>query len=55
MLERTANNQQMELENRIGVLVGLFEPLMLVVMGGIVLLIVLAIMMPILNMNNLVG
>ncbi|CAM3634498.1 type II secretion system inner membrane protein GspF [Parendozoicomonas haliclonae] len=55
MLERTANNQQMELENRIAMLVGLFEPLMLVVMGTIVLVIVLAILLPILNMNTLIS
>jgi general secretion pathway protein F len=33
----------------------LFEPLMLLVMGVVVLIIVLAIMLPILNMSNLVG
>lgn len=55
MLDRTAGNQQMELENRMAMLVGLFEPLMLVVMGGVVLVIVLAILLPILNMNTLVG
>ncbi len=55
MLERTANNQQMELENRVAMLVGLFEPLMLVVMGAIVLVIVLAILLPILNMNTLIS
>lgn len=55
MLERAAQNQQTELETRIAVLVGLFEPLMLVFMGGVVLLIVLAIMLPILNMNTLIA
>ena len=55
MLERTASNQQMELENKISVIVGLFEPIMLLVMGGVVLTIVLAIMLPILNMNTLIG
>ncbi len=55
MLERTASNQQMELENRIAMLVGLFEPLMLVVMGAVVLVIVLAILLPILNMNTLIS
>ncbi|OQX38137.1 MAG: type II secretion system protein GspF [Oceanospirillales bacterium LUC14_002_19_P2] len=55
MLDRTAANQQMELENRMAMLVGLFEPLMLVVMGGVVLVIVLAILLPILNMNTLIG
>lgn len=55
MLGRTASNQQMELENRMAMMVGLFEPLMLVVMGGVVLVIVLAILLPILNMNTLIG
>ncbi|WP_281647534.1 type II secretion system inner membrane protein GspF [Parendozoicomonas sp. Alg238-R29] len=55
MLERTANNQQMELENRVSMLVGIFEPLMLVVMGGIVMVIVLAILLPILSMDSLLG
>ena len=55
MLERIASNQQNELESRVAVLIGLFEPLMLVVMGGVVLVVVLAIMLPILNMNTLIG
>ncbi|MRI34630.1 type II secretion system protein GspF [Endozoicomonas sp. OPT23] len=55
MLERTAQNQQMELDGRIALLLGLFEPLMLVVMGGIVMVIVLAILLPILNMNQLLN
>jgi general secretion pathway protein F len=36
-------------------IVGLFEPMMLLVMGVVVLIIVMAIMLPILNMSNLVG
>lgn len=55
MLERTAHNQQMELEGRITVMIGLFEPLMLVLMGGVVMVIVLAILLPILNMNQLLN
>ena len=55
MLERTAQNQQMELEGRITVMLGLFEPLMLVLMGGVVMMIVLAILLPILNMNQLLA
>lgn len=55
MLERTANMQESTLQAKIQTLVGLFEPLMLLVMGGVVLIIVLAIMLPILNMSNLVG
>ncbi|WP_252176326.1 type II secretion system inner membrane protein GspF [Endozoicomonas sp. 4G] len=55
MLDRTAQNQQMELDGRISLLLGLFEPLMLVVMGGVVMVIVLAILLPILNMNQLLN
>ena len=55
MLERTAQNQQMELDGRIAMTLGLFEPLMLVVMGGVVMVIVLAILLPILNMNQLLN
>lgn len=54
MLERTANNQENDLQGKIEALVALFEPLMLLVMGGVVLIIVMAIMLPILNMSNLV-
>lgn len=54
MLARAANNQERELEDLIDTIVALFEPLMLVVMGGVVMLIVLSIMMPILSMNALV-
>ena len=55
MLARAATNQERELEDLIDTIVALFEPLMLVVMGGVVLIIVLSIMMPILSMNSLVG
>jgi len=55
MLDRTAQNQQMELDGRIAMMLGLFEPLMLVVMGGVVMVIVLAILLPILNMNQLLN
>lgn len=55
MLARAATNQERELEDLIDTIVALFEPLMLVVMGGVVMMIVLSIMMPILSMNSLVG
>lgn len=55
MLERTATHQESDLQNFITVVVGLFEPLMLVFMGVTVMLIVMAILLPILNMNQLVG
>lgn len=54
MLSRAAIMQEKELGNLITTLVGLFEPMMLLVMAGVVLMIVLAIMLPILSMNNLV-
>ncbi|MBQ0831945.1 type II secretion system inner membrane protein GspF [Marinobacter sp.] len=55
MLERTANMQENTLQSKIAAIVGLFEPMMLLVMGVVVLIIVMAIMLPILNMSNLVG
>ncbi|PFG08487.1 type II secretion system inner membrane protein GspF [Marinobacter sp. LV10MA510-1] len=55
MLERTARMQENTLQAKIAAIVGLFEPLMLLLMGGVVLIIVMAIMLPILNMSNLVG
>ena len=55
MLERTASHQESDLQGLIETIVGLFEPLMLLFMGGVVLVIVLAIMLPILNMSNLVA
>lgn len=55
MLARAALNQERELEDLINTIVALFEPIMLVVMGGVVMIIVLSIMMPILSMNSLVG
>lgn len=54
MLTRAAAMQEKELSSLITTLVGLFEPLMLLVMAGVVLIIVLAIMLPILSMNNMV-
>ncbi|MGC5704341.1 type II secretion system inner membrane protein GspF [Pseudomonas sp. NFXW11] len=54
MLERAAKQQEEQLANRIALLVGLFEPAMLVFMGASVLVIVLAILMPILSLNQLI-
>lgn len=54
MLDRAAHQQEAQLANRIAMLVGLFEPVMLVFMGASVLLIVLAILMPILSLNQLI-
>lgn len=55
MLEKTATNQENDLQNTVATLVSMFEPIMLLVMGGVVVLIVIAIMLPILNMNQMIG
>ncbi len=55
MLEKSASVMERELESRVAVLVGLFEPIMILVMGCVVLLIVLAILLPIFDLNTLIG
>lgn len=55
MLARAAQNQERELEMTLGNLMAIFEPLMIIVMAGVVCTIVFAILMPIIQMNNLVG
>ena len=54
MLAKVAQYQQQELNRIVTTLVQLFQPLMLLFMAGLVLTIVLAILVPILNMNQLV-
>lgn len=54
MLERAAEQQGREMENRVLGLTSLLEPLLIVAMGGVVLVIVLAILLPIFEMNQLV-
>jgi general secretion pathway protein F len=54
MLERAAEQQGREMENRVMALTSLLEPLLIVVMGAVVLVIVLAILLPIFEMNQLV-
>jgi general secretion pathway protein F len=55
MLARAAEQQETSLAARIALVVSLFEPAMLVLMGGVVLLIVMAILLPILSLNQLVN
>lgn len=54
MLERAAANQERELETFTAALLGLFEPLLILLMGGLVLLIVVAILLPVFDLNQLV-
>lgn len=54
MLERAAEAQTRELENWVRALTALLEPLLILAMGGIVLFIVLAILLPIFEMNQLI-
>jgi len=55
MLTRTAQAQERSLKELISTLLSLFEPLMLVFMGLIVMIIVMAVVLPITEMNSLVG
>jgi len=54
MLERAARLETQALERRLAVFLTLLEPLMILVMGAAVLLIVLAILLPIIEINQLV-
>jgi general secretion pathway protein F len=54
MLERAAQHQERELNSLLQALVGLLGPMMILVMGGLVLMIVLAMLMPIFQLNELV-
>ena len=54
MLERAADNQEREVETLVAGLMGVFEPVLILTMGGVVLTIVLAILLPIFDLNQLV-
>ena len=54
MAERAACQQEREAEMRLAALLALFEPVLILTLGGIVLLIVLAILLPIFDLNQLV-
>jgi general secretion pathway protein F len=55
MLERAASNQEREMDGLIGTLLNILEPALIIGMGAMVLLIVLAILLPIFQLNELVG
>ena len=54
MLLKGASHYESEVENSATTLVSLIEPIMIIVMGGVVMTIVLAIMLPIFEMNQMV-
>ncbi len=55
MLERAADQQERETTTTISATLALFEPALVLIMGAVVLIIVLAILLPIFELNQLVG
>jgi general secretion pathway protein F len=55
MLDRAASHHERELTTMIAALTSLVEPILILLMGAMVLVIVLAILLPIFEMNQLVG
>ncbi len=54
MLTRAADGQEREVDGLIAALLGILQPLLIIIMGGVVLTIVLAILLPIFEINNLI-
>lgn len=54
MLDRAAENQERDVETMVSAMMGILEPVLILAMGGIVMLIVLAILLPIFDLNDLV-
>lgn len=54
MLSKAADQQEREMDGLIGTLINTLQPAMIVFMGGIVLAIVIALLLPIFEMNQLV-
>ena len=55
MLHSAAEDQETEIEANTEIILSLFEPILILLMGGTVLIIVLAMLLPIFEMNQLVG
>ncbi|MGA0027146.1 MAG: type II secretion system F family protein, partial [Steroidobacteraceae bacterium] len=54
MLERAADNQERELDGLVNTAVGILGPVMILLMGGFVFVIVLALLLPIFELNQMV-
>jgi general secretion pathway protein F len=54
MLERAADNQERELDGVVNTAVGILGPVMILLMGGFVFVIVIALLLPIFELNQLV-
>ena len=54
MLNRVAKQQEQEVGGFVSTLTSLLEPILILIMGAVVLVIVLAILMPIISMNQLI-
>lgn len=55
MLDKAARQQAEQSQYKMNNFITVFEPLMLLIMGGVVMLIVMAILLPIMNMNQLLS
>jgi len=55
MLEKAATHQERELNSILAVFLALLEPVIILIMAGMVMLIVLAILLPIFELNQLVA
>jgi general secretion pathway protein F len=54
MLENVSRAYESDVETRVAALTSLLEPLLIVVLGGVVGFIAMAILMPLIQMNTLV-
>ncbi|NNM58580.1 MAG: type II secretion system inner membrane protein GspF [Legionellales bacterium] len=53
MLERAANNQEKDVERLIDTVLTLFEPMLILGMGSVVLFIVMAVLLPVFSLNQM--
>ncbi|WP_341502769.1 type II secretion system inner membrane protein GspF [Gallaecimonas sp. GXIMD4217] len=55
MLERAADNQDREFENQVAVSLGILGPVIVILLAAMVFFIVISILQPIMELNNMVG